>query len=131
MPVMVTDAHGLRFVSATMGGQGQPQIHAQTLLRAMAGASAAQAVAAPRAIVGPQRDGDRPSDIYVEPGLTGDARASLRQTGLHIIETDEADELVGHANLIAVAADGTVDAGSDPRSDGEASVRSYPQGAGR
>jgi gamma-glutamyltranspeptidase/glutathione hydrolase len=44
---------------------------------------------------------------------------------LHIIETPDADELVGHANLVIVAADGGLDAGSDPRSDGAASVRGY------
>lgn len=125
MPVMVDDADGLRFVSATMGGQGQPQIHAQTLLRAMAGASAQEAVSAPRAIVGPQRDGDSPSDIYVESDLPAPARHSLAETRLHIIETPDADELVGHANLVIVARDGGLDAGSDPRSDGAASVRGY------
>ncbi|WP_394686097.1 gamma-glutamyltransferase family protein [uncultured Microbacterium sp.] len=125
MPVMVDDAQGLRFVSATMGGQGQPQIHAQTLLRAMAGATAQEAVSAPRAIVGPQRDGDSPSDIYVEGNLAAPARASLDETRLHIIETPDADELVGHANLVIVGSDGGLDAGSDPRSDGAASVRGY------
>ncbi len=125
MPVMVDDERGLRFVSATMGGQGQPQIHAQTLLRAMAGATAQEAVSAPRAIVGPQRDGDTPSDIYVEGNLAAPARDSLAETRLHIIETPDADELVGHANLVIVGADGGLDAGSDPRSDGAASVRGY------
>ncbi len=120
MPVMVDDERGLRFVSATMGGQGQPQIHAQTLLRAMAGATAQEAVSAPRAIVGPQRDGDTPSDIYVEGNLAAPARDSLAETRLHIIETPDADELVGHANLVIVGADGGLDAGSDPRSDGAA-----------
>lgn len=125
MPVMVDDAKGLRFVSATMGGQGQPQIHAQTLLRAMAGATAQEAVSAPRAIVGPQRDGDSPSDVYVESDLPTLARDALEATRLHIIETPDADELVGHANLVIVAPDGGLDAGSDPRSDGAASVQGY------
>ncbi|MDQ1130087.1 gamma-glutamyltransferase [Microbacterium sp. SORGH_AS_0888] len=125
MPVMVTDERGLRFVSATMGGQGQPQIHAQTLLHAMSGASAQEAVSAPRAIVGPQRDGDSPSNVYVERDLPSLARDALTHTTLHVIETPDADELVGHANLVAVAPDGELDAGSDPRSDGSASVRTY------
>ncbi|MGN7799561.1 gamma-glutamyltransferase family protein [Leifsonia sp. 22587] len=130
MPVLVTEGDELRFVSATMGGQGQPQIHAQTLLRALAGAPAIDAVSAPRAIVGPQRDGDRPSDVYVEAGVGPAARASIDRTDLHVIETPALSELVGHANLIAVTADG-FDAGSDPRSDGSASVRRYPQEGSR
>ncbi len=126
MPVLVTEGDDVRFVSATMGGQGQPQIHAQVLLRAMAGACASDAVAAPRAIVGPQRDGDRPSDVYVEQGVSDAARAALASTSLHIVETPDSSELVGHANLVVAAPDGRLDAGSDPRSDGAASVRSYP-----
>jgi gamma-glutamyltranspeptidase/glutathione hydrolase len=132
MPVLVTEGDELRFVSATMGGQGQPQIHAQTLLRAMAGASASDAVSAPRAIVGPQRDGDRPSDVYVEVDLDPTARASLEATSLHMIETPARSELLGHANLITRTPDGRLEAGSDPRSDGAASVRDYgPEEAAR
>ena len=127
MPVIATDGAAVRFVSAVMGGQGQPQIHAQILLNAMAGTTAPEAVSAARAIVGPQRDGDRPSDVYVEPGIREDARRSLEDTGLHLIPAPELSELVGHANLIVSAPDGTMDAGSDPRSDGAASVGSYPR----
>lgn len=130
MPVIVTDGHAVRYVSAVMGGQGQPQIHAQTLLNAMAGTTAQEAVSAARAVVGPQRDGDRPSDVYVEAGIGEDARRSLEDTGLHLIPAPELSELAGHANLIVNGPDGAMDAGSDPRSDGAASVGAYPRAEG-
>lgn len=122
MPVIVTEADELRAVSATMGGQGQPQIHAQVLLRVAAGASAAEAVAAPRAIVGPQQDGDSSTTLYFEPDLVPEARRSLNETDLDLRPTPPLSELVGHANLILVTDDGMFDAGSDPRADGSASI---------
>ncbi|MGO4535049.1 gamma-glutamyltransferase family protein [Leifsonia sp. 2MCAF36] len=129
MPVIVTEGSAVRYVSAVMGGQGQPQIHAQTLLQAMAGKTAAEAVSAPRAVVGAQRDGDRPSAVYAEDDLADAARVSLDDTGLSVTPAPRLSELVGHANLIVVGRPGSMDAGSDPRSDGAASVRSYPGGA--
>jgi gamma-glutamyltranspeptidase len=122
MPVIVTEEGRLRAVSATMGGQGQPQIHAQVLLRVAAGASAAQAVAAPRAIVGPQQDGDGSTTVYLEDDLTPEARASVARTTLDPRPVPQLSELVGHANLVLVAADGSFDSGSDPRADGSAST---------
>jgi gamma-glutamyltranspeptidase/glutathione hydrolase len=47
MPVMTTHQGAPRHVLATMGGQGQPQILAQVLLRALGGAGAEAAVSAP------------------------------------------------------------------------------------
>ncbi|RFA06910.1 hypothetical protein B7R21_17480 [Subtercola boreus] len=122
MPVIVTEGERLRAVSATMGGQGQPQIHAQVLLRAAAGASAAEAVSAPRAIVGAQQDGDSSTTVYLEADLSDEAERSLTTTGLDVRPTHARSEVVGHANLILVAPNGDFDAGSDPRSDGSASA---------
>jgi gamma-glutamyltranspeptidase len=120
--VIVTEAGRLRAVSATMGGQGQPQIHAQVLLRVAAGAAAAEAVAAPRAIVGPQQDGDGTTTVYLEDDLSPRARASVDETGLDPRPVPRLSELVGHANLVLVAPDGSFDSGSDPRADGSAST---------
>lgn len=122
MPVIVTEEGRLRAVSATMGGQGQPQIHAQVLLRVAAGASAADAVAAPRAIVGPQQDGDSNTTVYLEDDLAPDALASVEETVLDPRPVARLSELVGHANLVLVADDGSFDSGSDPRADGSAST---------
>ncbi len=124
MPVVVARPDGrVAWVSSTMGGQGQPQIHAQVLLRAMSGDSPAAAVAAPRFVVGRQDDGDRAETLTVEsdvPAATRVVLAAAADFALTVVPPH--DELLGHANLVAVDADGGVTAGSDPRADGSAIV---------
>ncbi|MFT3873018.1 MAG: gamma-glutamyltransferase [Nocardioides sp.] len=124
MPVVVTRPDGrLAWVSSTMGGQGQPQIHSQVLLRAMAGARPAEAVAAPRFVVGRQDDGDLTSTVTVESDAPAAVRAALAaDTAFVVTSVPPHDELLGHANLIALDNDGAVTAGSDPRADGSAVV---------
>lgn len=59
MPMIVTENDELRHVLATMGGQGQPQILTQVFLRLMAGATAADAIAAPAPSWGDRCSGRR------------------------------------------------------------------------
>ena len=121
MPVLVNRAGAVRWISATMGGQAQPQIHLQVLLRALAGATPEEAVASPRWVVGMQNAGDRPDTLQVEVDAAPWVRQSLRDSGLQIVELTPRHERVGHANLIEVGA-ADVQAASDPRSDGSAIV---------
>jgi gamma-glutamyltranspeptidase len=51
MPVLVRRSGRVEIAQGTMGGRAQPQINAQVLLRLLAGATAAEAVAAPRIVV--------------------------------------------------------------------------------
>lgn len=120
MPVIATDAHtgDLRVVSSAMGGQGQPQIHAQVLLRLLAGLDARAATAAPRFVVG-AFGAARPRQVFVEADAGSAVLDALRT--LPDVEVDELDgrsEWLGHANIITRASDGSLDAASDPRSDG-------------
>jgi gamma-glutamyltranspeptidase/glutathione hydrolase len=127
MPVMTTHQRAPRHVLATMGGQGQPQILAQVLLRAVGGAGAESAVAAPRAIVGLQVDGGTADSVTVESDLRGAARASIGHAGL--VSTDAAahTETLGQANVVFADLNGSMMAASDPRSDGAAVVAHYPR----
>jgi gamma-glutamyltranspeptidase len=127
MPVMTTHNGAPRHVLATMGGQGQPQILAQVLLRAVGGAGAESAVAAPRAIVGPQVDGGTADSVTAEFDLRASARASIGRAGL--VPTDVAvhTENLGQTNVVFVDAKGSMMAASDPRSDGAAVVAHYPR----
>jgi gamma-glutamyltranspeptidase len=127
MPVMTTHNGAPRHVLATMGGQGQPQILAQVLLRAVGGAGAESAVAAPRAIVGPQVDGGTADSVTTEFDLRASARASIGRAGL--VPTDVAvhTENLGQTNVVFVDAKGSMMAASDPRSDGAAVVAHYPR----
>jgi gamma-glutamyltranspeptidase/glutathione hydrolase len=126
MPVLVTRGDELAWVSSTMGGQGQPQLQAQVLLRSFAGADPQQAVAAPRWIVGHQDTADTERTVTIESDLSAPARTALTDSRLEVKFVAPHSGLLGHANLIRVAADGTVTAGSDPRSDGSSATYQTP-----
>jgi len=118
MPVLVTEGGAVRWISSTMGGHGHPQIQAQLLLRSMAGDSPADAVDAPRWIVGVQDTGDTNMTVYVESDLPAPTTDSLIDRGFVPKVLPPHDEWLGHANLIKVGDDGRFDAVSDPRCDG-------------
>ncbi|TPW78107.1 gamma-glutamyltransferase [Schumannella soli] len=142
MPVLVLDAadRSLVAVQSTMGGQAQPQIHAQLLLRQLGGASvgagagagvgASAVTRAPRFAIGVQADGDTPLTATIESDLPDAAKRSLSAAGFALREVPPHDEDLGHANLIRPLPEGGAgytdgprwDAASDPRSDGSAIV---------
>lgn len=125
MPVMTTDGDKVRHVLATMGGQGQPQILTQVLLRMLGGATAVDAVAAPRAIVGPQILGCTADSAVVESDIDVAAAASLDTSGLTITEVPRHTEALGQANVVVLGGDGELAAAADPRADGSAVVAQY------
>ncbi|TGD86896.1 gamma-glutamyltranspeptidase [Mycolicibacterium sp. CH28] len=126
MPAMTLRQGRVAHVLATMGGQGQPQILGQILLRALDGAGAIEAVAAPRAIVGNQSGGG-PDTVTVEANLAAPAVASIRRAGFSPEEVAPRTESLGQANVIFVDSTGAMTAASDPRSDGAAVVAHYPR----
>jgi gamma-glutamyltranspeptidase len=127
MPVLTTHKDATRHVLATMGGQGQPQILAQVLLRALGGAGPESAVAAPRAIVGLQVDGGTADSVTVESGIRAGARTSIGRAGLVATEVAAHSETLGQTNVVFTDATGSMMAASDPRSDGAAVVAHYPR----
>jgi gamma-glutamyltranspeptidase/glutathione hydrolase len=128
MPAMTTHRGAVRHVLATMGGQGQPQILTQVLLRALGGAGAETAVGAPRAIVGPQTGGAMEDSVTVEADLSRAAMDSLERAGLAPNVVAPHSETLGQANVVFADASGSMTAASDPRSDGAAVVAHYPRG---
>lgn len=122
MPVLALGADGgVRHVLATMGGKAQPQILTQVLLRLLAGASPADAIAAPRAIVGPATD-----SATTERDLASAATASLTRSKWAIAEMPAHSDDLGHTNVVTVHQPGLLAAASDPRSDGAALVAHFP-----
>src|SRR5438034_11345947 len=115
MPVIVLGERGLAAVAGTMGGYGQPQINAQTLLHLIGGAPPADAVAAPRWVV------ERTGPVTVEAGVPAAARGSIVEAGFQVVDEADRSSEVGHAQLIRVRPGG-FDVGSDPRSDGGAAA---------
>jgi gamma-glutamyltranspeptidase/glutathione hydrolase len=126
MPAMTLRHGGVGHVLSTMGGQGQAQILGQILLHALSGATAIDAVAAPRAIVGNQIGGGADA-VTVEADLSAVALASIRRAGFTPVEVPAHTESLGQANVVFADASGLMTAASDPRSDGAAVVVHFPR----
>lgn len=120
MPVLVLRGDEPILVPATMGGSAQPQIHAQLLLRSLAGADPAQATHAPRWIV-EEPDAAGIVRATVEEDVPEQVRRSLAGVGFELRIVPRHSEDLGHSNLIRLEGGGYL-AASDPRSDGSASV---------
>ena len=123
MPVVVHRAGRLAAVSGTMGGAAHPQINAMTLIRALVlGLGAAEAIAAPRWLVG-RLSAEPPASVVAESRVPAAVRGSLRAAGYPIEILDPFSGSVGHANLIVHDDERLLDAGADPRADGAAAAR--------
>jgi gamma-glutamyltranspeptidase/glutathione hydrolase len=120
MPVLVLRDREVAWVPATMGGSGQPQIHAQLLLRSLAGASPQEATHAPRWLVD-EAGPEGAIGVTAEEDVPQTAREALAAAGFDVKTAPRHTESLGHSNLIRVDADG-YSASSDPRSDGSAIV---------
>jgi gamma-glutamyltranspeptidase/glutathione hydrolase len=120
MPVALQRAGRFEAVAGTMGGHAQPQIHAEILLRAIRlGMGAADAIAAPRWLVGGMSpEGEEPT-VVAEARVPDRTLAALAAAGYRVATVGELDGSVGHAHMIRATADG-FEAGSDPRADGGA-----------
>lgn len=121
MPVLVERDGALRYVLGTMGGKAHAQVHAQIVLRMEAGATPQEAIDAPRWVVGGVEVGERDDTIRVEDDVDPAAQAAIARAGMQPVAIGVRSEWVGHAQAIAITADG-LQAGSDPRADGGAAV---------
>jgi gamma-glutamyltranspeptidase len=120
MPVLLTRDGQLVAVPGTMGGGGQPQIHAQVLTRSLdLGMSPAEAVAAPRYVVGGTDSVQGGAFVEAEERVPVETRQALADAGYRVDVLEPYDGSVGHTHLIRVGPDG-FSAGSDPRADGSA-----------
>jgi gamma-glutamyltranspeptidase/glutathione hydrolase len=111
---------GRTLVYGTMGGDGQPQTQSAVFTRYVQFRQGLQqAIAAPRWLLG--RTWGQTSDTFkLESRFNGDVIDLLKQRGHEIEILQPYDELMGHAGGIARQANGALEAGFDPRSDGGA-----------
>jgi gamma-glutamyltranspeptidase/glutathione hydrolase len=117
MPVAVHRDGALVGLAGTRGGHGQPQIDLMTLVRAFdLGLSPADAVAAPRWLVGGMSPLDDDRWIHAEGSVPDAALAAFARSGFRVEPCGPLDRAVGHAQMILLDGDGLA-AGSDPRSD--------------
>ncbi|GGK26688.1 gamma-glutamyltransferase family protein [Salinarimonas ramus] len=120
-PAIARFADGRVVAYGCMGGDGQPQTQAQVITRYRAGANAAEAVDAPRWLLG-RTWGDTSTSLKLEARVDESLVAGLRRLG-HRVEVLDApySDTLGHAGLLAKhPGDGRVEASHDPRSDGAA-----------
>jgi gamma-glutamyltranspeptidase/glutathione hydrolase len=119
------DRPGPWIVAGAMGGDAQPQIHAQFVSAVVdGGVDVRTAVAAPRWFVEPADHFAPPTDVHLEPRHAGGVEAALRAMGHDLVPTDDFDSVVGHEHAIELVAGGpgvaggSVAAATDPRSEG-------------
>jgi gamma-glutamyltranspeptidase/glutathione hydrolase len=124
LPVVVHRDGRLAALAGTMGGGGQPQIDAMSLIRAFdMGMDPAAAVAAPRWLVGGMSLGTTERALVAESSVPGSTREAFERAGYTVETVGELDGAVGHAQLLLAHGDGTLEVGSDPRADGSAAAR--------
>jgi gamma-glutamyltranspeptidase/glutathione hydrolase len=108
-----------RLVYGTMGGEGQPQTQAALVTRLVdRGLGPQGAVEAPRWLYG-RTWGEASKALRLEDRFADETVASLRARGHEVHVVEPWSDLMGHAHVIRVDADGFA-AGSDPRADGAA-----------
>ena len=117
-------------VVGSMGGDAQPQIHAQVVSGLVdSGLDVQQAVSAPRWFVEPEEHFAPPVEMRAEPRFAHGVLDELRSLGHPITETPPFHPLLGHCHAIELvdggpAADGgSLAAATDPRSAGLPAVR--------
>ncbi len=117
-PPIARLADGRTLVYGNMGGDGQPQSQSAVFSRIVRfGMNPQAAIDAPRWLLG--RTWGSPSDsLKVERRFAPEVVQDLRQRGHDVELFPEYDEAMGHAGAILVAADGSLEGGFDPRSDG-------------
>jgi gamma-glutamyltranspeptidase/glutathione hydrolase len=120
MPLLAARDGALVGAHGTMGGYGQPQIHAQLLLRLASGMEPQDAVTAPRFVVG-RPDAGGPLQVFVEETASVAALESIEGAGMPVQLLSELDHEVGHAQLVRRSERGGLATGTDPRADGRPS----------
>jgi gamma-glutamyltranspeptidase/glutathione hydrolase len=111
-------------VTGSMGGDAQPQIHAQVVTALVDGhVDIRTAIGAPRWFVGPRELLAPPIDVHAEPRFEPGVLEDLEARGHPVTRTGPFDAELGHAHAIELvdggpAAGGSVAAVTDPRSEG-------------
>ena len=112
-------------VAGSMGGDAQPQIHAQFVSAVVDGRlDIRTAIAAPRFYIEPADHFAPPTSVSLEPRHVAGVDDALRALGHELVPTAPFDSNLGHEHAIELvgggpgAVDGSVAAATDPRSAG-------------
>lgn len=117
-PALALFDDGRSMVYGNMGGDGQPQSQSAVFTRyASFGMNPQEAVSAPRWLLG-RTWGQTSDTLKLEARFPPPVIDQLRRRG-HEVEVLQAwDETMGHAGAIVRHANGVLEGGADPRSDG-------------
>jgi gamma-glutamyltranspeptidase/glutathione hydrolase len=117
-PALALLRDGRTMVYGNMGGDGQPQTQSAVFSRIAAFDMSPQAaISAPRWLLG--RTWGQVSDtLKLEARFAPEVVAELRRRGHDVEIVQPFDEVVGHAGAVLRDADGMLEGGADPRSDG-------------
>jgi gamma-glutamyltranspeptidase/glutathione hydrolase len=118
-PTIACENGRLKYVLGCMGGDGQVQTQLQ-ILHGMTRLAfdPQQAVSRPRWYL--DRSTLSVSQVLVEEGVDAGLIDGLRRRGHDVSVLGPAEEIMGHAQVIAVEPNGALIGASDPRSDGQA-----------
>ncbi len=124
MPVLAHRDGRLAAVSGTMGGGGQPQINAMSLIRTFdLGLEPRDTLHAPRWLAGGLEVGFAGKQIDIESSVAATVADAFRRAEFKLVLRGEMDEWLGQAHLIVTRPDGSFAVATDPRADGEAAAR--------
>jgi gamma-glutamyltranspeptidase/glutathione hydrolase len=117
-PALALLGNGTTMVYGNMGGDGQPQTQSAVFTRcAIFGMSPQAAIAAPRWLLG-RTWGQTTDTLKLESRFAPAVIDELRARGHDVEVLGAFDEAVGHAGAILRDANGMLQGGTDPRSDG-------------
>ena len=124
VPGMLFRDDGPWVVTGSMGGDAQPQIHAQVVSNLVDGkVDIRTAIGAPRWFVSPRELLEPPVDVYAEPRFAAGVLEGLEALGHPVVRMGPFDAQLGHAHAIELVDGGPSEGGSlaavtDPRSEG-------------
>lgn len=121
-PAFAVFNNGDRLSYGTMGGEGQPQTQAALFSRfSFDTHSLNDAISRPRWLLG-RTWGSQDNDLKLEQGLYTEIGDALQSMGHVVAPVADESEMMGHAGAVCLYSTGTVDAATDPRSDGAALI---------
>ncbi len=101
------------------GGPSQPWILAQLAPALLhPAADSAAVLARPRWVIGAGDVGLAELSVVLEPGAPAGASVAAESLGLPVSQADGLLDEAGHVQLVRIFADGSLDAATDPRADG-------------
>jgi gamma-glutamyltranspeptidase/glutathione hydrolase len=117
-PALALFGDGRSMVYGNMGGDGQPQSQSAVFTRyACFGMNPQEAVSAPRWLLG-RTWGQVSDSLKLEARFPPEVVQALRRYGHDVEILQDWDETMGHAGAIVRHANGVLEGGADPRSDG-------------